>query len=60
MKRNITNWGNYPVENADEYQPAFRDQLQALAAEKKTGFPGAMAAAMAMRRWHQPLLPPPN
>lgn len=39
MKRNITNWGNYPVENADEYQPAFRDQLQALAAEKKDWIP---------------------
>lgn len=39
MKRNITNWGNYPVEHADEYQPAFRDQLQALAAEKKDWIP---------------------
>lgn len=39
MKRKITNWGNYPVELADEYLPAFRDQLSALINGKNDWIP---------------------
>ena len=51
MKKQIANWGNYPVMESDEKSFGFEDQLKSLLKTVMASSHVAMAVATAMRRW---------
>lgn len=52
MRKQISNWGNYPVIEADEESFSYPEQLIELISKRKGFIPGVMADVMETLPWH--------
>ncbi len=51
MKKQIANWGNYPVIESNEEYFLFRNSFMEFFQEKSALFPAVMVVVMEMHHW---------